>query len=109
MKTTTVRIPDEVQEALALSAGRNYRSMHGEILEALRHYAQGCAISDCKITTEEKRRIFDKGPDYVELAKKRKEKIKELEQTVSQLEETILRMSQPVEEVVELEESKGVA
>jgi hypothetical protein len=80
MKTTTVRIPDDVQEALNLSAGRNFRSLHGEIIVALKTY---CTSYHSNITTEEKSRIFENGPDYKELAKKRKEKIKELEELVA--------------------------
>lgn len=96
MKATTVRIPADVHEALSLSAGRNYRSLHGEILEALSHYAKkGCVLSDCKITRDERDHLFDNGPDYKQLAKNRKEKIKELEQTVGQLEQTIYELENP--------------
>ena len=95
MKNTTVRIPDDVQEALSLSAGRNFRSLHGEILEALRKYGIGYHIN---ITSEEKNRIFYNGPDYELLAKKRKEKIKELEQNVSQLEQVVYDLENPVTE-----------
>jgi CRISPR/Cas system-associated protein Cas10 (large subunit of type III CRISPR-Cas system) len=107
MKNTTVRIPDEVQEALTLSAGRNYRSLHGEILEALRKYARNFA----EITSEEKDRLFYGAPNYVELAKIQKEKIKELEQVVSQLEQTIYGMANPEpvaeEPVLEVSQENG--
>jgi hypothetical protein len=98
MKTTTVRIPDDVQEALTLSAGRNYRSLHGEIIVALRHYAKRCALSECEATHEEVARIFDNGPDYEKLAKKRKEELKEKDELITTMGRVVTKLEEVVKE-----------
>ena len=40
MKTTNLRIPDELHKALKESAKRNHRSMNSEILQAIELYLE---------------------------------------------------------------------
>jgi hemerythrin superfamily protein len=95
MKNTTVRIPEDVQEALSLSAGRNYRSLHGEILEALRFYGKMGA----NITSEEKDHLFYNGVNYKKLAKTRKEQISEQEETIKTMGRYVSKLEEIVREV----------
>jgi hypothetical protein len=93
MKTTTVRIPDDVQEALTLSAERNYRSIHGEILEWLRN----SALFHANITEGEKDRLFYGKPNYKQLAEELKEELKEKEELISTLGRVVSKHKETIE------------
>lgn len=45
MKAMTLRLPDELYDALKSQAGKSHRSLHGQILGALEYYVRARAFT----------------------------------------------------------------